>query len=231
MINKDTKLFGSFSKKPGNRGCSIFNAAFDYHQINAIYKSYQIEDIADAVLAARTLNFGGFAVSMPFKKEVLKHVDETAETSKICLAANTVVNMDGKLVAHNTDFLSAKEFLSTVAVSVENKVKTSKDLVLEDKHPFFVLGNGGYANAVTKALLSLKIDYIQITRDSWEHIQDIRSAVVYNCTPVENIKLDESSFLIDCITSTPTGRKLGIMQAMHQYFLYTGKQLPFNYDA
>ena len=107
MINKDTKIFGSFSKSPGNRGCSIFNSAFKYHEINAIYKSYQVNDIADAVAAARTLRFSGFAVSMPFKQEVIKHVDEVSPEASICGSANTVISNRGLLIAHNTDYFIA----------------------------------------------------------------------------------------------------------------------------
>ena len=99
IINKDTKLFGSFSQNPGNRGCQIFNAAFRYHQIDAIYKSYQISDIKSAVEAARTLGFSGFAVSMPFKKNVLEHVDIHADTAILCGSANTIVESSGILQA------------------------------------------------------------------------------------------------------------------------------------
>ena len=69
-INKDTKLYGSFSIKAGNNGCKTFNACFDHYEMNAIYKSFSVTDIKDAVLSAKTLGFSGFAVSMPFKIEI-----------------------------------------------------------------------------------------------------------------------------------------------------------------
>ena len=40
LINKDTKLFGSFSDNPGSRGSEFFNKQFAFHGINAIYKSF-----------------------------------------------------------------------------------------------------------------------------------------------------------------------------------------------
>ena len=40
------------------------------------------------------------------------------------------------------------------------------------------------------------------------------------------IKVDKSNEFIDCIVSTPTGRRLSWIQASHQFKLYTGKELP-----
>jgi len=36
VINKDTKLYGSFSESPGNNGCVFFNTAFERYIINVI---------------------------------------------------------------------------------------------------------------------------------------------------------------------------------------------------
>ena len=220
MINKDTLMFGSFSKSPGNRGCSIFNSAFKYHGIDAIYKSYCIDNISDAVAAAKTLGFGGFAVSMPFKHTVIDYVDKLDYSVSLCDAANTIVNNDGILTAYNTDYLAAKDFLIQPEIRIILKTR-----------PLFVLGNGGYAAAVLCAIKEMGLSYTQIDRSTWNLVGDIREAIVYNCTPVSSIKLHENNVLIDCLTYTETGRKLGLMQASHQYFLYTGKKLPFSCDS
>ena len=39
LINKDTKIYCSFSSNPGNNGCIYFNTKFQQNNINAIYKS------------------------------------------------------------------------------------------------------------------------------------------------------------------------------------------------
>lgn len=228
MINKDTKLFGSFSKNPGNRGCQIFNAAFRYHQIDAIYKSYQISDIKSAVEAARTLGFSGFAVSMPFKKSVLEHIDIHADTAILCGSANTIVESSGILKAHNTDFLAVKQFLENVPIEAG---LASKALIESGKYKFCVLGNGGYASAVISALNDLNLEYEQIVRSNWHCISEAKSTIMFNCTPVKNVAIDDSCSIISSSTETPTGRRLGLMQASYQYALYTGKQFPFHFEA
>jgi shikimate dehydrogenase len=72
-IDKDTLLFGSFSEKAGNVGCLIFNKCFQYYKLNAIYKSFSIDNLHDAIISAKCLGFSGFAVSMPFKNKILTY--------------------------------------------------------------------------------------------------------------------------------------------------------------
>ena len=60
-INQDTLLYGSFAQKAGSKGCKLFNTCFDYYQLNAIYKSFSVDNIKQAVEAARTLDIKGFA--------------------------------------------------------------------------------------------------------------------------------------------------------------------------
>ena len=204
MINKDTAIYGSFAEGAGNTGCNLFNALFLYHGIDAIYRSFSVDSVEDAVFAARTLGFSGFAVTMPFKKEVLKYVDELSYEVGEIGAANTIINENGKLKAFNTDYMAAKTILC----------RTLKPLV--------ILGDGGYAAAVKYAAKILGISYLVVTRVQWDAIVDIRNSLVYNCTPVPDVKVDNTNTYIDCLINTKTGKELSEIQARHQFFLYTG---------
>ena len=75
-------------------------------------------------------------------------------------------------------------------------------------------------------VLQAKNDYEFITRTDWNELDDIKDSVIYNCTPVENIKVDGSNKFIDCIVTTETGKKLAAIQASHQFKLYTGLEFP-----
>jgi len=204
MINKDTLLFGSFAKNAGNTGCKMFNRVFEYYNINAIYKSFSVDNIEEAVQSARVLNFKGFAVTMPYKIEVLDYVDYISPIVKKIGSTNTVINNKGILSAYNTDYLAAKEMLVSKKTTY-----------------LYIIGNGGYSKAVQEAAKSLEMSYEVITRESWGLLDQIKDSVIYNCTPVENIEVDDSNVFIDCITSTFTGYKLATIQALHQFTLYT----------
>jgi len=209
-INKDTSLYGSFSKEAGNTGCRIFNKAFQYYDLNCIYKSFSIENIKDALDAAKILNIKGFAISMPFKIEVINYVDELNFHVKKIGACNTIINNNGKLIAYNTDYLAAKQYLSTY---------------IQEYKQLYILGNGGYAQAVKYAATSLDINYNIITRNNWNMIPTLKDCIIYNCTPTNN-KIDQSNLYIDCLTITNTGKDLALIQASKQFELYTKRKFP-----
>ena len=209
MINKDTEIYCSFAEKAGNVGCKLFNSSFNYYEMDKIYKSFSINNIQDAINAVKTLDIKGFAVTMPFKTEVLDYVDYMSNGVKAVGAANTIINEKGILSAYNTDYNAAKEVLDE---------RLGIDL--------YILGNGGYSRAVQQAAKDLGYKPNIISRKNWSEIKDIKDSIIYNCTPLENIKVHNSNNFIDCIVSTPTGKRLSWIQASHQFKLYTGKELP-----
>lgn len=208
-IDKDTLIFGSFAKEAGNTGCIFFNEGFSHYGLNAIYKSFSVDNIRDAIKAARILKFKGFAVTMPFKKDVIYCVDKLDDKVVRIDAANTVINEEGILTAYNTDYLAAKEFL-----------EKHKEMHL------FILGDGGYAAAVRYAAKTLNMKFNIINRKNWNEIKSIKDSLVYNCTPVSDIKVDLSNVFIDCLITSETGKKLSKIQASYQFELYTGLKYP-----
>lgn len=210
-INKDTKIYGSFSERAGNKGCIYFNQAFESNSINAIYKSFSIKDISKAYEAAKVLGFSGFAVSMPFKKEIYNMVDVLHESAKLSKAVNTVVfREDGKSVGCNTDYYAAIEILKNLDSKWKNK-------------NIYILGNGGLASAVKAAANYLGLKIKQKTRKNWHQIKNIKDSLVVNCTPVENIELNPSNLFLNFIIGTPYGDSFHKIQAQHQFLIYTGK--------
>ena len=212
-VNKDTEIYCSFAKSAGNTGCQMMNSAFYYYGLNKIYKSFSVDNIEDAINAVKTLNIKGFAITMPYKKDVIKFIDELDESAKTVGAANTVINNDNILKAYNTDYLAAQDYLSYYKHVAKGWDK------------FYILGNGGYAAAVKAAAEKLDMKYINVTRNNWDMIPNIKNSLVYNCTPVSNLKMNDNIF-IDCIVTTTTGHKLANMQASYQFKLYTNKKFP-----
>ena len=140
MINKDTEIYCSFAKEAGNTGCRLMNTAFYYYGLDKIYKSFSVDSIEDAVKSVKTLNIKGFAVTMPFKTQVLEYVDETDRYVGSIGAANTVINTDGRLKAYNTDAYAAMAYLD----------------LYDNRKPLYIIGNGGYAKAVRWGAIGIR---------------------------------------------------------------------------
>ena len=212
-INKDTEIYCSFAETAGNTGCQMMNSAFYYYGLNKIYKSFSVSNIEDAVKSVKTLNIKGFAITMPYKTQVLECMgaqDFCADNVVEIGAANTILNDNGILTAYNTDYLAAKTVLGKCSGS-----------------NLYILGNGGYSKAVQEAAKYLGFKPQVITRDNWDDIKLIKSnSITYNCTPVENISV-KSLYFIDCIVTTESGKELATLQAAHQFKLYTGLDFPF----
>jgi shikimate 5-dehydrogenase len=200
MINKDTKIFGSFSANPGNNGCKFFNKKFKSDGINAIYKSFYSDDIESSIQSAITLGFTGFAVSMPFKTEIIQYLDKLDNSVKEIGACNTVIISSRKLYGYNTDWKGVYNYLF-------NKKITSLS----------IYGNGGFSKAVQYACTRLKINFEIITRSNWEQIPKYEYS--FNATPV-NI---EHKNLIDGRPHTVTGMIIAGLQANEQYKIYTNE--------
>lgn len=209
QINKDTKIFGSFSESPGNNGCLFFNNAFQYHNINAIYKSFYSNNIEDTINSVKHLGFSGFALSMPHKIAVIPYLNELDDIASKIGAVNTVVNNNGNLIGYNTDFFGIMDFFSYINVG---------------KH-INIIGNGGFSRAIQYVCKTMSIDYKIFERKDIKNMFNTTNEVFINATPCEF----ESTYnrVIDLRPHTHYGKIVAEYQAKHQFKLYTG----IDYDA
>jgi len=207
-INKDTKIYCSFSQTAGNKGCIFFNTAFEKYGIDAIYKSFSVSDISDAISAAITLKFSGWAIAMPFKRPAVELLDNLDVSVLKCNAVNTVVfnHEADQTTGYNTDYYGAKKLLSPYQT---------------DYSEIHILGNGGLSQAVQVASMDLGFKINLITRRNWKELQSLQNCLIYNCTPL-SITLDKPNCYIDCLIGTETGNLLHKYQAQKQFKLYTG---------
>ena len=201
LIDKDTKIFCSFSINPGNNGCVFFNEKFKQNNVNALYKSFFSDNIKKSVEAVKTLGISGFAVSMPFKIEILNYVDQVDKIAQTIGSCNTVINKEGKLIAYNTDWIGIKNYL------------------LQTKIPSSVLlaGNGGFSRAAQFTFNKMKIPFDIITRKNWSDLQN-SDRTIFNATP---IKIDNKNNLIDARPTEYEGKIIARLQAEEQFKLYT----------
>lgn len=86
--------------------------------------------------------FKSINVTIPYKQDVIPYLDEMDDNARAIGAVNTIVNKDGKLVGHNTDFSGFLYMLRRHGIDVAGK-------------KCVVLGDGGASKAVQAVLHSL----------------------------------------------------------------------------
>jgi shikimate dehydrogenase len=203
QINKDTKLYGSFSENPGNNGCVFFNTAFEKYGINAIYKSFYSDDITQTIQSVKHLGFNGFALSMPHKISVIPLLDELEPAAKQIGAVNTVIIKNEKLFGYNTDYVGIMDFFSYI--NITNNIN--------------IIGNGGFSKAIQYGCKQMDIKYSIFDRTNIENINDVNNQIFINSTPIEI--LSKNNKIIDLRPHTEDGKVVSKFQAIHQFKLYT----------
>lgn len=116
----------------------MYNYSFNKLGIDSAYLAFDItlDKMPEALAAIHTFNVGGFNITMPGKRDVLKYVDEVSPAANLIGASNTVVvTEEGKLVAHNTDGIGFVRNLQEHGVEVKNQ-------------KIVLLGAGGAATAI-----------------------------------------------------------------------------------
>ncbi|WP_425560086.1 shikimate 5-dehydrogenase [Kineococcus glutinatus] len=138
MPSKDTRLCISLAARPSNLGTRFHNRLYAELGLDFVYKAFTTSDLPAAIAGVRGLGIRGCSVSMPFKEDALALVDVVEHSADVIRSLNTIVNDDGHLSAHNTDYAAVAQLLA------EHGVPAGAD--------FAVCGSGGMAKAVVAAL-------------------------------------------------------------------------------
>lgn len=124
----------------------MHNALFKELGINAAYLPYapEPEKFADAILGFRSMKFRGANVTIPYKTEALKLVDELSDISKFTGSVNTLYWKDG--IAGGTLCGTTTDPYGCIRNLEEHGVDASAKKVA-------LLGNGGAAKAIAYTLV------------------------------------------------------------------------------
>jgi shikimate dehydrogenase len=131
---------------------AIHNAAFRRLDLDWVYLAFPVppERLEQAVAGLRVLGAVGANVTMPHKETVMSLLDELSGDARSVGAVNTIQTVGDRLIGHNTDVDGFSRFLTADAGL---KVKGSRALVL---------GAGGAARAVVRALLDLEVESVSV---------------------------------------------------------------------
>lgn len=161
---------GLLGKKLGHSFSPMIHSRLGDYEYDLYEKSE--EELEDFI---KNGDWDGLNVTVPYKKEVFKFLDEVSETAKALGSVNTVVKRNGKIYGDNTDVYGFEKLLSDSEVDVKGK-KT------------LVLGSGGASVSVKYALLKAGADVTVISRsgeNNYENIDKNADAkIIVNTTPV-----------------------------------------------
>ncbi|HEV2754429.1 MAG TPA: shikimate dehydrogenase [Actinomycetota bacterium] len=130
----------------------IHNVGFRRVALDWTYLSWPVEPrlLGDAVRGLRALGAMGANVTMPHKESVVEHLDELSGDARRVGAVNTIQRIGDRLVGHNTDVDGFSEFLAGDA-GFDARGKRA-----------LVLGSGGAARAVVRALDDLEVAEVAV---------------------------------------------------------------------
>lgn len=250
-LGRDTTLCMSLSARPSNFGTRFHNRLYELCALDYVYKAFSTTDLAGAIGGIRALGIRGCAISMPFKEAVIPMLDALEGSARAIESVNTIVNTDGRLVGHNTDYSAVRRLVEEAGIAADT--------------PFILRGSGGMGKAVATALRDAGLTRGTIVArnaatggalaravglDWAPDLAGLSAPILVNVTPLgmEGADADALAFpedriaaadlVIDAVAlpaDTPlliaaraagkaviTGTQIGMLQALEQFVLYTG---------
>ncbi len=151
--------------------------------INHEYLNFDLDTIQDFSKLIQEFRFSlkGFNVTIPYKQEIFKYLDEIDDTAKEVKAVNTVKYTNkGKLIGYNSDVTGFEQSIIPLLKSHHSKA--------------LILGTGGASKAVSYVFKKLGIDCIKVSRQALEKgdilYGDLSKSllshykIIVNCSPV-----------------------------------------------
>ena len=139
-ISRKTSVYGVIGNPIAHSlSPQLQNAGFQARKMDSVYCPFLVYDLRDFLGALNPLGIRGFSVTLPYKREILRHLNSCDPLASAIGAVNTVVvSAAGNLYGYNTDYVG-------VLRTLQERVTLSQSRVL-------ILGAGGAARAVAFAL-------------------------------------------------------------------------------
>ena len=132
--------------------------------INAVYDKRHVKEgqLEKIILLLKNDELSGINVTVPYKKAVIKFVDELTDESKATQSVNTIYKKNNKVVGDNTDILGFEKALKNINYNIENK-------------KVFILGAGGVAPSIIVTLKRLKVGKIILSNRTREKAMNLKN--------------------------------------------------------
>jgi len=141
----------------------LHNYWIKQNNINASYEKKLISenDIKNIVSRIKSEEITGINVTVPFKQEVIPHLDELTEQAKKTQSVNTIYLGDNGTIGHNTDIVGFEESLKYAKYDVRGK-------------DVLILGGGGVVPSIIFALKNMQAQNIIISNRTREKAENLK---------------------------------------------------------
>lgn len=139
-ITRRTRVYGVIGNPIGHSLSPLLhNTAFQARKFDAVFVPFLVRDLRDFLGSIKPFGIRGFAVTIPHKESILRHLDDCDPLAARIGAVNTVVARGGgRLYGYNTDYVG-------VLRSLERRMRLAGSRIL-------LFGAGGAARAAAFAL-------------------------------------------------------------------------------
>jgi len=236
---------------------TIMNTAFRRENVNGVYLKLHAKTLKDLLTCVKEIPIHGISVTMPYKQDIVSHLDNADSHTNKVGACNTVVRaQDGKLYGFNTD-------TAGVIRPLERRLNTIEGARV------LVIGAGGAARAAVFALKERGAEVYILNRNAAHakklahqararimkrpDLKKMAFDVIINATPVgmgnsrETPLQDKeinTRYVFDMIYDPPETRlmklaqergaqiipgiEMFVHQAARQFEIWTGKPAPWD---
>ncbi len=160
QVDAVTKVYGvagdpvSQSKSP-----VMMNTAFRRENVHGVYLALHAKHLDDLLVCIRDIPLHGVSVTMPYKREIVEHLDNSDPLTAQSRSCNTVVRgQDGRLFGFNTD-------VAGMQIPLEKHISLQGAKIL-------LLGAGGLASAAAFGLKAKGADIYLLNRTP-QHAQSL----------------------------------------------------------
>lgn len=174
------KFYGLFGESlVHSHSPSLHKMIYQKIELDAAYKLFEFPktQLKEAVDAVRVLSIKGVNVTIPYKEFVIPFLDEISPLAKKLGAVNTIENVQGKLIGHNTDYDGFGLILTRRQWDVKGKIAV-------------ILGSGGASKTVESYLMDHGIQMIYIVSRSPERFENTKKKKYTNYEDAQSLKGD-----------------------------------------
>ena len=141
----------------------LHNYWIKINDIDAIYekKKLKIDQLKKIILSVKNKDIHGINVTVPFKRKVIRYLDNLTPEARITQSVNTIYLEGNQIKGHNTDIVGFTLSLEETDVDMVNK-------------KVLILGAGGVVPSIIYSLNQMKVSSISVSNRTKNKAEDLK---------------------------------------------------------